>query len=779
MKNTIKLSVRNLVEFIMRSGDIDNTFTSKNKRAVEGTIAHGKVQNSYGKGYRSEVKLKHKIDYEEYSIELEGRADGIYEGSDQVIIDEIKSTTRDLESLTEDYNMQHWAQAKCYGYIYAVQNKLENIKVQLTYFHIETEEIKQFIHEYNLSDIEEFFMDLIRKYIDWANFTFEWTKIRDDSIKDLSFPFKDYRKGQRELAVAVYRTIAEGKNISVQAPTGTGKTMSNLFPAIKSMGEGLASKIFYLTAKTVTSIVPRESMKMMSDKGLRMKSLSITAKDKICLNDQVKCNPRDCEYAKGHFDRVNDAIMAMIKEEDIINRDKVIEYSKKHRVCPFEYQLDVALWSDIIICDYNYVFDPQVYLRRFFDISDNYIFLIDEAHNLVDRSREMYSTELNLSSFESVKDLFKEKYKKIYNDINRCIDAFDRIRIEYDVKEKYYQKEEIDELYYPVKTLITSMEKWLIDEKEDENNEDVLELYFNLLSYILISDFYDEHYVSYVENNRDLKLKIYCVDSSYMLSKILERSRTSVLFSATLTPLEYYKELLGANSSDYHMRLTSPFDKENLHLLINHRLSTKYKDREYSYENIADNIYEFTNIKKGNYMIFFPSYKYMELVYEYFSLKYGDRKHFIQSRNMNENEREEFLEEFDKNNDIIAFVVMGGIFSEGIDLVDDKLIGAVIVGVGLPMISFENNIIKEYFNKNGKNGFDYAYVYPGMNKVLQAAGRVIRSEEDRGAILLIDSRYATRKYRNLYPREWFHFKLINKNSYKELEDFWKDKKELE
>lgn len=776
MKNTIKLSVRNLVEFIMRSGDIDTRFTSLNKRGVEGTLAHGKVQKSYAKGYKAEVKLKHEFDYQDYSIELEGRADGIFESADEVIIDEIKSTSKDLESIEEDYNPQHWAQAKCYGYIYAVQNSLDKIKIQLTYFHLESEETKKLIEEYSIDQLEDFLMDLLGKYIDWANFTFEWSKTRDQSIKELDFPFKDYRKGQRELAVGVYKTIEERKNIFVQAPTGTGKTMSTLFPAIKSIGQGLSSKIFYLTAKTVTGIVPKESMNLMGDKGLRMKSLNITAKDKICLNDEVKCNPRDCEYAKGHYNRVNDGIMDMIKKEDIIYRDKIIEYSKKHRLCPFEYQLDIALWSDMVICDYNYVFDPQVYLRRFFDITDNYIFLIDEAHNLVDRSREMYSAELNLNSFIEVKDMVKEDFKKVHNDINRCIDAFDMIVMKYKLKDNYYQEEEIDDLYYPIKSLIASLENWLLQEKDNYENEKVMDLYFNLLSYILIADLYDEHYVSYLEDKGDIILKLYCVDSSYILSKIIERSRTSVFFSATLTPLEYYKELLGGGSQDYHMRLSSPFQRKNLYLLINHRISTKYKDREYSYDKIAENIHSFTDVKKGNYMIFFPSYKYMEVVSQSFLEKYDDRNVMIQSRNMKEDEREEFLDAFERNNDIIAFVVMGGIFSEGIDLVDEKLIGAVIVGVGLPMISFENNIIKEYFHRNQKNGFDYAYVYPGMNKVLQAAGRVIRSEEDRGAILLIDSRYGTGKYKDLYPREWSHYKLMKDDSLMELADFWENKR---
>src|SRR5699024_8114975 len=320
------------------------------------------------------------------------------------------------------------------------------------------------------------------------------------------------------------------------------------------------------------------------------------------------------------------------------------------------------------------------------------------------------------------------------------------------------------------------MENWLIEEKDHKEVESVMDLYFSLLNYILIADFYDEHYISCLENDRDLKIKLYCVDSSYMLSKIIERSRSSLFFSATLTPLEYYKELLGGDNLDYHMRLSSPFEKDNLHILINHRISTKYKDREYSYDKIAEDIYKFTNAKIGNYMIFFPYYKYMERVFEYFSKEYEGMNLLIQSRNMNEYEREKFLDEFEKNNDIIAFVVMGGIFSEGIDLVNDKLIGAVIVGVGLPMICFERNIIKEYFNKTQKNGFDYAYVYPGMNKVLQAAGRVIRSEEDRGAILLIDSRYNSKKYKNLYPREWSHYKLINDNSYEDLNNFWNERR---
>lgn len=489
MENIIKISVRNLIEFVLRSGDIDNSFMSMN-RALEGTLAHQKVQKSYGHEYRSEVYLKHSIDYDKYTILLEGRADGVLTLEDKIIIDEIKSTTRDLETIEEDYNPLHWAQAKCYAFIYSVQNHLDNIGIQLTYFHIETEEIKKFIRDFSLIELKEFFYDVIDKYIKWANLTFEWGEIRDKTIRTLDFPFSKYRKGQRELAVAAYKTIQEGKNIFAQAPTGIGKTMSTLFPSIKSIGEGFASKIFYLTAKTITREVPLNSMELIMSKGLRAKALVITAKDKICLNDKVKCNPRDCAYAKGHYDRVNDAIMDILKNEDLMSREVVISYSKKHNVCPFEFTLDISLWCDVVICDYNYVFDPQVYLKRFFEAEGkDFIFLIDEAHNLVDRSREMFSASLNKADFLDLRDIFEAEYAPIYKSMNKVNTIFNRIKKDADIKDSYYQREDISELYYPITKLITQMEPFLIEKKEHPDYEKVLEFYFGLITFIKISEF--------------------------------------------------------------------------------------------------------------------------------------------------------------------------------------------------------------------------------------------------------------------------------------------------
>ena len=774
MNKEIKISVRNLILFVMRSGDIDNSFRS-NIPALEGTKAHQKVQKSYGDEYKAEYTLKHSLEYEDYTFMLEGRADGIFILPDEIIIDEIKSTVRDLETIEEDYREIHWAQAMCYAYIYSIQNNLKNINIQLTYFHIETEKKKIFKRRYKIEELEKFLYFLVEKYIDWFSITFDWGKTRNKSIKEIKFPFVEYRKGQRELAVASYKTIIERKNLFVQAPTGIGKTMSTLFPALKAIGEDYASKIFYLTAKTITREVPIKSMEILTNEGLEAKTIIVTAKDKICLNNEVKCNPRDCIYAKGHFDRVNPAIRDIFENENLMTRDIIIKYSQKHKVCPFEFTLDICLWADVIICDYNYIFDPQVYLKRFFEVAaGNYIFLIDEAHNLVDRSREMFSNEINKNSFKILKNTFKSKYPKIYKSINKCISIFKRLIEDLDINEEYYQKEEISDFYFPIKNLITLIEPWLIEEKTHEDYENVLELYFNLISFIKISEFYDSHYVTFIQKiDNNIIFKLYCVDSSYLLQECLKRSRASILFSATLTPLEYYMDLLGASKDDYHIKLSSPFPSKNLSLLVGDKISTKYKDRDRTYTKIVDYIYNFIVAKNGNYLVFFPSYVYMNKVYEIFKEKDLHLNIVIQNSKMNEYERENFLKNFDEEQ-VIAFAVLGGIFSEGIDLVGEKLIGAIIVGVGMPMICFERDIIKDYFNHNGEAGFEYAYVYPGMNKVLQAAGRVIRSEEDKGSILIIDDRYSSHRYKKLFPREWKHnIKVKDSEQIKNvLDKFW-------
>jgi DNA excision repair protein ERCC-2 len=794
-KQLIKISVRNLVEFVLRAGDLDMRFTGMS-RALEGTMIHQKLQKSNkktyaeeDKEYMSEVFLSYTFQHKGFEFLIEGRADGIIVEKESInieddeniivsaVVDEIKSTTRPLDIIEEDYNELHWAQAKCYAYIFALQKRLFHISVQLTYFQVDTEEIKYLVKEFKTGELSEYFHDLVDKYIIWAELTEKWTKKRDKSIKTTTFPFESYRKGQRELAVAVYRTITEEKKIFAQAPTGIGKTISTIFPAVKAMAEGRTSKIFYLTAKTITRQVAEEAFIRMRQRGLQFKTITLTAKDKICFNKGVGCNPEACEFAKGHFDRVNLAIMDILQNENELPRDKVEAYARKYNICPFEFSLDLTLWVDCVICDYNYVFDPRVYLKRFFlDNGGDYTFLIDEAHNLVDRAREMFSAELSKKTFLELKKVMKDKQPKISKALGKLNSYMIEMKALCGDNKSYVQKSEPEGIYPLLKKFVKESEEWLTKNEKSEGHEELLELYFDALAFIRISELYDERYITYVENDGEVRIKLFCLDPSYLLGEAVKRGKTAIFFSATLSPISYFKEILGGNEEDYTLRLSSPFDRDNLCLMIGDRISTKYKDREKSYGEIVHYIKSVVDKRAGNYLIFFPSYKYMTEVYNRFLERYPEVEVLLQGTSMTEEEREEFLDKFtpESTSTLIGFAVLGGIFSEGIDLRGDRLVGAVIVGVGLPQICLERDIIREYFQKKNGLGYEYSYMYPGMNKVLQAAGRVIRSETDRGVVLLLDERFTSSVYQNIFPKEWFpNIKVRNTDEAAvELEVFW-------
>lgn len=758
----IKLSVRNLVEFILRSGNIDSQFMS-NSSALEGTRAHQKVQkDNTDKGYTPEMTLKYSVTYHGFNFMIEGRADGIITKDDTIIVDEIKSTSRPLEHIDENYSDTHWAQAKCYAFIYCVQNNMKEIGVQLTYFQLESEEIKQFIKPFTRKELETFFYNLMDQYLVWASLTRDWVERRDSSIKALTFPFETYRRGQRALAVSVYKTIAENKKLFVQAPTGIGKTISTLFPAIKAMAEGLTSKIFYLTAKTIVREVAEEAFSQMQDKGLAFKIVTLTAKDKICFQEEMICDPDHCEYAKGHFDRINNAILDLVQQENTFTRPVIENHARKHKICPFEFSLDLTLWSDCVICDYNYVFDPRVYLKRFFsDNGGDYTFLIDEAHNLVDRARSMFSAELYKKPILELKRLFKDADPVIAQSLSKLNTHMISLRKLADDDHPYIQKEEPKDFYPLIMKFINQSEEWLVKNEGSELHEKLLELYFNALTFMRTAEFYDDRYITYAENTReDTKIKLFCLDPSHLLSEAIKRGRTAIFFSATLSPLDYFSEILGGGTDSYKLSLPSPFEVNNRILLIADTISTKFRNREKTYPDIANCIKTVLDQKPGNYIVYFPSYKYMNEVHDVFAETYPDVNAIKQSTDMNEEDREIFLNLFrpkptNTKDGILGFCVLGGIFSEGVDLKHEGLIGSIIVGVGLPQICFERNIIRDYFNEKNNCGYEYSYLYPGMSKVLQAAGRVIRTETDKGVIVLIDERFSNRSYLQLFPKEWF------------------------
>ena len=776
MNKIIKISIRNLVEFIMRHGSIDNRYTSSIK-AIEGIRGHQRVQKSYGDNYTAEVPLKYTLTYEDLEIMVEGRADGILIEDDKTIIDEIKTTTKDLLLIDENTNPLHWAQAKCYGYIYSMQNELDNIDIQITYYNIDTKSTRILRQSYTLKELEEFFFWLIDEYKSWAQLESDWVNKRNESIKKLKFPFENYRPGQRELAVRVYKSITDSKKCFAQAPTGTGKTISTIFPAIKAMGEDKTSKIFYLTAKTITREVAQNTISLMRKKDLNLKAVTITAKEKICKMDEVNCNPEYCPYANGYFDRINNSLKDILAKYNDYSKDNIEKISEEYMLCPFELSLDLTNLSDVIICDYNYVFDPRVYLKRFFDTkTTDYTFLIDEAHNLVDRAREMYSATLNEEKFVKVKKLISKKDKRITRVIKEIQSYFeDKLEDLTTLDENDLVESEAPlELCEILSSFIKFVDEYLA--RTNEENEELMDLYFDVYSFLSISDFYDKNYTTiYTKTFNGMTIKIYCVNPQKVIEEKMKKAKSNIIFSATLIPMDYFMKMYSYDEEDFIINLKSPFDVKNRLLIIGDNVATTYNKRFETSEDIASYIANCVQAKKGNYMVFFPSYKYMELVFEKMKENYPDINTSIQESNMSEEEKEEFLSMFDEDNKEthVGFCVLGGHFSEGIDLTNDKLIGVIIVGVGMPQIGIERDIIKDHM-KDSNKGFDYAYVYPGMIKVLQAAGRCIRTDDDKGVILLLDNRYSQRRYQSLFPYEWYpNFRVRKSDDVKTLcEEFW-------
>ena len=776
MNKIIKISIRNLVEFIMRYGSIDNRYTSSIK-AIEGIRGHQRVQKSYGDNYTAEVPLKYTLTYEDLEIMVEGRADGILIEDEKTIIDEIKTTTKDLLLIDENTNPLHWAQAKCYGYIYSMQNELDNIDIQITYYNIDTKSTRILRQSYTLKELEEFFFWLIDEYKSWAQLESDWVNKRNESIKKLKFPFENYRPGQRELAVRVYKSITDSKKCFAQAPTGTGKTISTIFPAIKAMGEDKTSKIFYLTAKTITREVAQNTISLMRKKDLNLKAVTITAKEKICKMEEVNCNPEYCPYANGYFDRINNSLKDILLKYNDYSKENIEKISEEYMLCPFELSLDLTNLSDVIICDYNYVFDPRVYLKRFFDTkTTDYTFLIDEAHNLVDRAREMYSATLNEEKFVKVKKLISKKDKRITRVIKEIQSYFeDKLDDLTTVDENDLVESEAPlELCEILSSFIKFVDEYLA--RTNEENEELMDLYFDVYSFLSISDFYDKNYTTiYTKNFNGMTIKIYCVNPQKVIEEKMKKAKSNIIFSATLIPMDYFMKMYSYDEEDFIINLKSPFDVKNRLLMIGDNVATTYNKRFETSEDIASYIANCVQAKKGNYMVFFPSYKYMELVFDEMKENYPNINISIQESNMSEEEKEEFLSMFDEDNKEthVGFCVLGGHFSEGIDLTNDKLIGVIIVGVGMPQIGIERDIIKDHM-KDSNKGFDYAYVYPGMIKVLQAAGRCIRTDDDKGVILLLDNRYSQRRYQSLFPYEWYpNFRVRKSDDVKTLcEEFW-------
>ena len=756
MKERHCIAVRTLVEVVLRAGDLDMRFSAPG-RLLDGMRAHRAIQAQRPEGYRAEVPVSIEVERPGMVLVVSGRIDGVWETEAGVVVEEIKSTSRDLAAVVQAPDPCHWGQVKAYAFLLAKTRQLSALTVRLTYTHLDSGKCVMLDESLTDQALAVFFQNLIDRYLTWALVLSRWRRVRDAAIASLDFPFATYRSGQRDMAVAVYRTIRDGGQAIVQAPTGIGKTMAALFPALKHIGKGHIERIFFLTARNTGKAAASKALAILQQQSLRLKRICLTAKDRICFCPDAACNPELCEYARGYYDRLPGA-----REEafarDNWDRETVEILARTHRVCPFEFSLELSRWADCIIGDYNYAFDPRVYLRRFFDEEGGaYAFLVDEAHNLAERSREMFSAHLGKSTFLELRRAIRPDLPELYRVAGKINTWMRKAASRTAAEGGFVADRRLPEGLAPLlHEFVRLAERWLAKNQAAPYREYLLDRYFAVTGFLRVWDVFDDSYVTcHQVTGKDLLLKLFCLDPSPQLKAALQRARSTLFFSATMTPADYFQEILGCESTAIRLAIASPFPRDHFKVVIAGGVSTYFTQRQRSLNQVVALIRTCVGVKSGNYLCFFPSFAYMSMAVDRLRATPWKVRMLVQEREMDSDQRARFLDQFEgpQRDGLVGFAVMGGIFGEGIDLVGERLCGAVIVGVGLPAICPERDLIRDYFDARGA-GFDFAYRFPGVNRVLQAAGRVIRTEQDRGVLMLIDQRFEYAGYQSLLPLHW-------------------------
>jgi len=760
---THKVAVKNMVSRVLRSGDLRIAFAGPH-RARDGIRIHRKLQKKRPAHYVAEVPVNLLVATHNINLLVSGRIDGVYQGTDGCAIEEIKTTAQSLEHLREQPDPIHLGQALCYAYLFAVGEKLERVEVQVTYCHIETLETVTWAQKYRLSELKLRFDDITARYLELVMAGLEWQAVRNASIERLEFPFAEFRAGQREMAIHAYRTIRDRQQLLVQAATGIGKTMGALFPAIKAMADFETPLILYLTARTTGRLAAKKALAALRTRGLRLRTLTLTAKDKICFLAERACTPEECDFAKGYYNRLPAAVSSICTEDDF-SRGRIEATAREFGICPFEFSLELVDWSDCLIGDYNYVFNPRVSLKRLFIESERHcIFLVDEAHNLVDRARDMFSAQLEKGAVLALRRAFGKHRPALYRSLGKIntwmLAARKQCRA---LPERAYAQDQAPvDLLLRLNDFVRKAERWLLENPSAPPREAVLEFYFTAVNFLKTADQFGDEYVTLLEqSDENLRVKLFCLDPAQQLKAVMDTSGAAVFFSATLTPPDYFQRLFGCPEGTACAQIGSPFRPEHLGVFIADRISTLYRRRKATLQALSEVLVALVSPQKGNYLFFFPSYEYLMMTHAAVVRECPRLNTIVQKPEMTRAEKSAFLEHFHFQPDrtLVGFAVLGGIFGEGIDLEGDKLSGAAVVGVGLPAISFENDLIKAYFDTVEGAGFQYAYQYPGFNRAMQGAGRVIRSAQDKGVVLLVDQRYTRQDYRSLLPDYWQPLKI--------------------
>lgn len=787
--NIVSISVRELADRASQSGNLSGG-GSDSPTSAEGIALHKMLCEMQGENFRAEVPISAEFVSGNLRYRITGRADGVTEGEIPTVT-EFKTVTH---STFERANSRLGrAQIMIYAALWSISKSCPSVRTRLVIATPDGEKIKNADRVYTADELELALHAFIAKVAPLARSESDSLCRVHPELSKLKFPHPSLRDGQHELISSVASAVKGGRRLFAQAPTGIGKTVSVLYGAARAMGQADIRRIFYLTAKASTRREAYAAAGRLASVGAGLRTMVLTAKEQICprkTGSDFVCDPEHCPLAKGYYDRRGAAIESLTLNYKGYPAGAISQAAAKHSVCPYELSLDLSEYCDIIICDYNYAFDPAVKLRRYF-AEDAYcggknVFLIDEAHNLPERARDIFSATLTRRDVARLRDAVQGD--TMLTSALASLDAAlcragelceenmtenDGIRCGY-----YFNRDPLPELDDAVSRALERAEMFYFTHRTDPPLASEASRFRGICKkWQNAAENFDERYRTYIEKIGDeVSLKLYCLDPSARLDEALSEAYASVFFSATLTPADYFSDILGGGKDSRSVSLPSPFPRENLGLIALTSVSTRFEDRDKSYKKIAAAIAATVAAKRGNYIVYFPSYKYMQSVADIFTARYPNVPVAIQRTGMTRQEREEFLSFFE--DDVgrlrVGFCVLGGSFSEGVDLPGSRLIGTLIVGVGLPGLSAERNIIRDYFENRAECGYDYSYTYPGMNSVLQAAGRVIRRPEDRGVVILIDDRYAGEKYRMLYPPHWSEMKFAADIPELQglLSDFW-------
>ena len=774
----IELSVHELVDFVLRKGDIDSrSFNSMTMQ--EGTRIHNIYQSKQGSNYLKEYPLKGIFSYEDSLVYLSGRSDGIIL-EEVPIIEEIKSTNCDLNSFFKENEEWHLGQAICYGYLYAIEKGLDKVKIRLTYISQVNNDILKKNYCYKTDELLTKIHQYFDVYFQFARIIETRKNRRNESLSKLRFPFSNAREGQMELIDFTKQAIESADSRFAEASTGIGKTMATIFSTLSYLKEDKLDKVFYLCPKNTNFDNAAKALEILNKEGYLLSYTEIRARSKMCPYKLEKaCNPDDCPLTVGYYSKLKDVLKDCLVHENLLNSEIIDKYAKKYDVCPFELSLDFSVYTDFVVCDYNYAFHPISYLRRFFEVPDKTyrIFaLVDEAHNLIDRARDMFTVTFSEEDYKNLKKELKGYRNPEINKILRKINQDLRLFKQFEFNDQPIILEQLDSKFIQHITKLRSEINVLETDNPKLKLKKGKDFLIDLYKFIVINDLLNDGFKIILANKYDnLTIKLFCIDPSSFINKSLFHFLGTLFFSATLTPIDYFQKVNLNRDGFKTISLPSPFNPNNFFLIINDNISIKYKDRDKTLEEVVKEINIFVSKNVGNYLIFVPSFEYSRKIEKSFI---NDSRFVFQTATMTNKDKDEFLANFKENpqESRIGVCVISGSFAESIDLTGDRLIGVVVVGVGLPQVNFENNLVKDFYIQKEMNGYEFAYMNPGINKVLQALGRVIRTQNDKGSALIIDSRYAQSHYFSVLKDRYKNYTKIKDSNglIKALNSFYKN-----